>query len=744
MIVGAVDSQTDDRADARAIGDPSPRSRITRVAWPTAAVVLTIAVALARVWITPTFYIADDTQTGTAGQWWQIGDLILQGRLPFLDPHIWTAGNYLAEGQWGVFSPLIWVFGLFTRIVGDALLAITTIKILMLGVMALGVHMLARGFGASGPWAAAAGVLATLGGFTVYMDAPSWTTGLLASAVFPWAWWGLRRLVEDGRGPLPYLVSSGLLVTFGYVFGVIVLVIVLAETLVRALIRRDRRRAVTTTAAGIYAGLLTVAVYLPGILTASVTIRGTNSVLNGGFLNADLGDIAATSSALATASVGSWGTAATPAPLMYVLWALPALALFAPSRALLMRLLPAFVVGGVVLLIVLGPDQIGAIRWPVRFMPYVVIAVVTVFAVIATRARRVRSPRRALVTALAIVAGSAWFTAVMTPWEWRQIGLAAVCQAIGVVAVWVVLYRSGPRRSNSVTAAVIVSAVGVLLVVPQMALFPSTILPKLPVVDPVASAGVLGGAPDDAIVVGDVYAGWENPDTYDERLVANQWYYSDTTVSSAYTVLPFRDYVTDLCADLRGSTCANALGTLLAADPTTGAEVSALLGVNTIVIIKASFPDGVPAPSSGWSVARDGDHTQILVRDEPVDTAGGVAWTSAGTAVEVIEQTDAELRLRVESIGPDARAVLSRLAWPGYTADGASFAAETRGYLLTLDLADVQPGDIVTVQFRPPGWWAEIGCLVVAVIALVGWPISTAVRRRAARRSVSSAGSDTA
>jgi hypothetical protein len=744
MIVGAVDSQTDDSWEPAGAGVRRSESRIRSIAWPALAVALTVAVALARLWVTPAFYFADDTQTGTAGQWWRIGDLILHGRLPFLDPHMWTAGNYLAEGQWGVFNPLIWLFGVFTRVVGDALLAVTAIKIVMLGVMALGVHLLARSFGASAPWAAAAGVLATLGGFTVYMDAPSWTTGLLASAVFPWAWWGLRRLVEDRRGPLPFLVASALLITFGYVFGVIVLVVVLAEALIRALIRHDRRAAVTTFAAGVYAGLLTVAVYLPGILTAPVTIRGTSTILNGGFLNADLGDVAATSSALATASVGSWGTAVTPAPLMYVLWALPALALFVPSRALLLRLLPALTVGAVVLIVVLGPDQIGPIRWPVRFMPYVVIAVVVVFAAIATGARQVRSPRRALVTALAIVLGSAWFTVVMTPWEWRQIAVAVLCQVAGVVALWLVLYRLDPRRATGAMAAIIGAGVGVLLVVPQMALFPATILPKLPVVDAAAAAGVLGGAPADAIVVGDVYAGWEDPETYDERLVANQWYYSDTIVSSAYTVLPFRDYVTDICADLRGSTCAGALETLVSTDPATDTEVSTLLGVNTIVVIKASFSQGLPDTPTGWSVARDGEHTRLLVRDAPVETAGGVAWSSEGTVVQVLDQDDASIRLRVDAVGSDGRAVLSRLAWPGYSIDGASFADETRGYLLTVDLSEVRPGDVVTVQFRPPGWWLELGALALAVIGLVGWPVWALVRGRSAARALRAGRSDTA
>ncbi|MDO8381398.1 MAG: hypothetical protein Q7T17_00230 [Microbacterium sp.] len=725
MSATAVEPQTD-RSPSAARTSSRGKSPFSAVVWwPLAAVLVTIFVASARLLVTPEFYFADDTQTGTAGQWWRIGELLLTGQLPFFDPHTWTAGNYLAEGQWGVFNPLIWVIGIVTRLAGDVFVTVTVVKIAMLGVMALGVYLLARSFSADAPWAAAAGVLAPLGGFTVYMDAASWTTGLFASAVLPWAWWGLRRLVEEKRNPFPFLIAAGILITFGYVFGVIVLVFLLGESLIRAILHRDRWRIASTLVAGIYSALLTVTVYLPSVLTAPVTVRGTTSIANGGFLNADLADLAATSSALATGSIGSWAGGVTESPLMYALWAVPAFALFRPSRALMARLIPALVVGGLVLLLVTGPDQIGPIRWPVRFMPYVVIAVVVVFAAIASEARPLRSPRRALVTALAIIAGSGWFSAVSTTWEWRQIALSMLCQAVGVVVLWGLFYRgviAWPRAQAA--AAVVAAGVGVLLVVPQMALFPSTILPKLPVVDAAESASILDGMPDDVIVVGDIYASWEDAASYEERLVANQWYFSDSTVSSTYTVLPFRDYVRDLCADLRGSTCSDALGTLLSTDTATGQEVSALLGVNTIVVIKASFPDGVPEPPAGWSMADDGVYTRVLTRDAPVATAGGVAWESAGTTVEVLEQSDSRLELRVGSIGDDSQIVLSRLAWPGYTVSGATFAAETRGYLATLDLSEAQTGDVIVVQFQPPGWWVEMVSLLLALIVLAGWPVA--------------------
>src|SRR5699024_9651278 len=90
---------------------------------------------------------------------------------------------------------------------------------------------------------------------------------------------------------------------------------------------------------------------------------------------------------------------------------------------------------------------------------------------------------------------------------------------------------------------------------------------------------VLSDAPGDAIVVGDYMKGALDRDSWDERLMANLWYLSDTNVSSVYTVLPYTAYASDLCADLRGLTCADALDTLWSEDAETGESVASLLSV---------------------------------------------------------------------------------------------------------------------------------------------------------------------
>lgn len=702
------------------------RTRWAPAVWAALSVVLTGLFGAARVLVTPRFYFADDSEVGSFGQWWQLGDSLLSGRLPILDPHAWQAGNYFAEGQWGLLNPVTWLIAVTARWAENPVVHVTIVKIAFLMLMAGGVCLLARSFGASAPWAAVAGVLVPLGGFTVYMDAASWATGLFNAAVLPWVWWGLRRSVESLRSPLPYLIASYALITFGYVFGVLILVVILVESLVRAIVARDGGRAIRTLLASAWGALLTIAVYLPGVLTAPVTERAGFHVINTRFLNADLSDLMSAASPTATASVGSWWGPETAAPLVYVAWLLPIIPLFLPMpRDVVRRCIPLFVLLALVTVVVIGPSEIGAIRWPVRFMPYVCLTAGVLLAVMATHAFPARVTRRRVWWSLLVLVIATGITYANTPGQWRWLALVMVVQAIAIVAIGYIaltrrIRRDGQRTGLAAAAAVAVSG---LLIIPQLAVFPYTPLPKFGVPDSVARMqSILPDSPDDAIVVGDIYAHGGLDASFDERLMGNLWYLSPTRVSSLYTVLPYSTFSKDLCMDLRGATCADALDTLWTRDAETGLPVADLMGVSTILAIKDTFPEA-PVPPDGWRLVSEGEFTWLFERDEPVPGAGGVAWTGRGTSVTVVDVSETAVSFRVDEIGDDARVVLARLDYPGYTIDGAEHADPVREWLLTVDASDARPGDVITVSFRPPGLPLMIAASALCAVILVAWPI---------------------
>lgn len=704
---------------------------------------MTVLIAGARLLVNPRFYFADDTQLGSIGIWHELGTMVLSGDFRILDPHAWQGGNYFAEGQWGLLNPIAWLIGIGSTATADVLAYVTVIKIGMLGAFALGVYLLARVYGASGWWAAAAGVIVPAAGFTGYMDAPSWVSGLLNAGAFAFTWWGLRRM-QNGRGPLAFLVSAYLLITFGYIFGVIMLVVLLLVALIEAGIRRDWPWVRRLLLASSFGALMTVVVYLPGILTAPVTERGTTQILQAWFLSADLTDVGGIASPTASMSVGAWWGPATHAPMMYISWALPLIVLALPSiRASWRQLVVPLIFAAVALALILGPSHVGPLRWPVRFLPYLAMALIVVWAVGLTRAYPHSLTKRRLWTMLAVTLVLAWLAWTQTPTAAllviTTIVVLAAQSVIFIVGTWKRLGWSSAKRVAAAT--VIVSVGSVAMLVPQLYEYRYTPLGTFAVPNSTTPMeGVLADGLDDGFVVGDAYDGIFESETFDDRLVGNLWYYSPTSVSNVYTVLPFTNFAADLCIDLRGATCPEAIDTLESVDNETGRTVSELLGINTIVAVKASYPSGMPDLGDSWSLRSEGGSAWVFTRDSPVQTAGGLVATGEGTTATVLEQTDTTVRIRMDEIGRSGRLVLSRLAYPGYAVDGATIADPTRGYLLTVDASTAQPGDVVTVAFRPPGWTLELGALVVALAILVTWPVFVITRRR--RSTPSQVGED--
>lgn len=703
---------------------------MTRLVWPFVAVALTVVFAASRLLRNPRFYYVDDSETGAFGQWYELGDRLLQGQLPIMDPSAWQAGNYFAEGQWGLLNPLTWLIGIAARTMGDAVVHVTIVKIAMLALLAAGTYLLARSFGALPAWSALAGVSVPLAGFTVYMDAPSWATGLLCAALFPWAWWGLRRAVEDDRGPVPYAAAAYLLVTFGYVYGAIVLALVLVETLVRHAIRRDRARIIATVLASLWGGLLTVTTYLPAVLTAPVTVRSDFFFTSSGFLSADLTDLTATVSPLAQATIRAWDGLPVPAPIMYVAWFLPLFPLVLPlGHKALRRCLPLLIFGGVIVFFVVGLSHIGPLRWPVRMMPYLALAVTVLFAVAASRNLRERPPRRQILLAYVTLLLVSYLAAANNLIQWPALTLVMLIQAVAIaVIVWLSgrsTVREVRRTALIVTAGITVSTILLAL---QVTAYPASPLPGFGSPSRTADlAAPYGDYRGDGIVVGDIYVGGGIPQSFSERLLGNMWYIPDSTVAGGYTVLPFAAYAADLCVDLRSATCDGTLDTLLADDPTIGAPLVDVMGISRIIGMKATYPQPPTPLPPGWRLSRDGEWTWWIERSEPVAGAGGVAWTGDGTAVTVRSQDELSISLTVDEVGDDPRVVLSRLPWPGYVVTGAEQTDPVRGWLMTLDVSGAAPGDVVTVRFFPPGFAIEAVAYASAFLTLAAWII---VRRR--------------
>lgn len=694
--------------------------------------VLVVLVVLAGVWplgTTPRYYFHGDTQAGAFGQWYHLGSELLAGRWPLVDPQVWRAGNFVGEGQWGLFSPLTMLLGVLSVHVTNAVVFATVVKLVLLVVGALGTYALARSYEAQ-PWAAAlAGLTVTVGGATRYLESPSWVTGQMIWALLPVFWWAMRRLTHRRANAAAALVTGLLIVSVGYVYGCLFIAIVVVACVTEALILGERRAVWRPLVVAVACGLLAVTVYLPGVLTAPVTVRAQFEILSDGSLPGDLLGMVT-------------GILPFPVTASFAVWFIPLLALVRARRvvALTRSMAGLYVFLGVITLWLLGPNQVGPIRWPARVMPEFVLPLAVIICVLLSRAMVERvTARRVLVAAVWTVV-VAYLLVSRHVAEARTVAVLAAVVLGGVVVAGcagLALSRRGHAPGPAVGLGALMCTFAVLA--SQYHFFPAP-----PSVDRNMPALVAdykdqaAGAVGDVIVVGDMEdALIEDPSLSRDFLIASAWFINPHTVQNTYTTIGFKNYDRRYCIHYNGTSCPGLLTTLFSEDRGTGLQRVDLLSVSTIYLNASDFPEArLASPPRGWRVASSTKNAVMWVRDRPVPTAGGVVWSSPGVSVTELSNDDRGASFRLNATTSGGKVVLSRLAWPGYEVSGAFETDRTDGYLLTIDVSQASAGDLVTVRYSPPGWAFERLSLVAALLLATMWPMGQAWRRRRRRSAV--------
>lgn len=705
--------------------------------WALATPLVTVLAALIPVIFNHRFYFYDDTQIGAYPIWVEIGQMLRSGQWPLFSAEGWQAGNYAAEGQWGIFSPITLGIGFASTFVSNALIFSTLVKAAFLATASVGIYLVSRNLGALPPWAFVAGIASTLAGFTVYLDSPSWVTGLMVWAFLPFVWWSLRRMCYQHKSPLPVLISGYLLVTVGYVHGTIMMVLLFVAVIVEVLVRRDWKPLAKTVTSGAVLGLVALAVYLPGVLTLRSTVR-TQGVANTNLLTVDLTGLAgaALPSNLPQVATWWWGSFA-PAPLTYIAWFLPLFALV--NFRQLRRLTPGIASVPVFLLlslmITLAPSDLGPLRTPVRLMPYVCLAVIVLLCVALSLARVSSVSRTRWLSTAAVFIGSVYLGWTGKPELWNVSARMVLIMTAGFGLTAVALHKIRTRsKANGVVAAVLV-ATSLALAFPQHYYFPNPPVQdfKLPS-DTSKYSTQLSGSKGQAVVVGTPSA--LDPSIWAESLVGNMWYLNPASVHNLYSPIQNAAYSKDLCLGSRGESCKELSTKLFEIDSTSGEPLADLLRVDTVQIVRdAGDPSGVElakaTPPSGWSVASRTPNTVMWTRDRPLGSVGAPVYASEGTEIEPVSNSSTQVTFKVNEVPASGGSVaLGRIAWPGYTADGATIGDPLRGYLLTVNVAPDMAGETVTVTFQPPGWNVEIASLAAALLLGTAWSLVHALRRR--------------
>ncbi|MDQ0633327.1 hypothetical protein QFZ40_001236 [Arthrobacter pascens] len=707
------------------------------------------------------FYFQDDTENGAYGVWYHLGESLFQGKVPVLNPSVWSSGNYIAEGQWGTWNPLVMLFGVLAYLSPNAVVLTTVLKVAMLIVAGMGTFVLARSYSVAPEWAFIAGIAVPLNGFTTYFDAPSWVTGALVWAIFPFLWAELRKLMSGKRNPFWAFITGYLIVTVGYVAGTVAIGFILLAVGVEALIRRAWRPAVRIAATGVSIGLVAVVVFLPGVLTAAVTTRGTTGIWNDDYMSIDFTSLLMAPIATAYPQLLSWwwsGTAST-SPAAYIAWFLPAIAFISWSafKKLSPELRDLFFFLAASAAFVLLPTTIGPLRYPARFMPYVAMASVLFVVVALARARRGSISRPSLYLALGLVALGAYLAWAQVPARFFTITVCAVLVSVALSAMWWLLNHPEVKKhpwNKLGLRALSLLAIGVLLATTATTLLQHRTSARsgLSIANQPADVstykGVLQGVQNDTIVVGDPLDYPQEKKTWEQTLMANAWYLSDANVLNRYQLVGFSKLNDLLCLRYLGGTCPELIDKLFDRRAETGLLLVDELHIDNIQILKESFNKPqvamasnnyvsrdeeveIPKVPEGWHVAAETDGTILWSRNVPLGPAGGVTWTDSGTKLSEVSRDDTKVVLKVDDVPENGgRAALSRLPWPGYSVEGAQMLQRpVGGYLLGLKIPADAKGKLITISFEPPGWRIGIPLWGASVAGMLIWSL-LAVRRR--------------
>lgn len=697
-----------------------------------------VITALIPVLFNSQFYFYADTPEGAYGQWFELGEQVRQGVWPMMNPSAWMAGNYIAEGQWGLWNPIVLLIGVWVSLSSNALLVSTAVKILFLVIGGTGVYAVARSFGARPGWAFVAGLAAPLAGFTLYMDATSWVTNEMVWAFSAWTIWAIREYLHRGRSILWPTVAGYLLVSVGYLQGTLVLIFFYLALIIDQAVRRQWRTLGRTFLIGVIHGLFALTVFLPGVLTSSVTTRA-QEVTNTGFMVLPLSGLATANVGFSTGSlVGWWGSYAN-LPLLYVAWFLPLMCLVSWRRVPILanRTSQLLLFGGIVLLQATAPSDMGPMRFPSRSLPWLAMVLIVCTVLVMDRYRDPRPSSRRLVAMFGCVLLATWLVFAATPqwWNWPRNGSHIVLYAIGFVAVWAgargLVNRLSPGWAQRLAMPLVVVLITVIVVPLQAKTFAPLVQSRSDYPEQAAVyEDVLPSGHGEGIIVGDALSLPE--DFWSETVFGNSWYLLNRVqIQNLYTPVGYDSYSRDLCLLYDGRTCEALLAKLFQTDPTTGMRLVDLLSIDSVQIL--ATPDRPieqlerRAVPQGWQVSERTEQSVVWTREQAGTPVGEVVWASEGLSVVQGANTNTSSTFHVDQVGPDGgTVVLSRLDWPGYQVAGGTLADPLRDYLLTVTVPPDAAGTDITVTFRPPGWHIEVaavavGWLLAVGLTMVGW-----------------------
>ena len=712
--------------------EPAAASRRER-RWPfmlTLAAVVSLGYA-AILRVNPTFFFKHDTEAGAIPNWVAIGDALREGRWPLLWPEEWMSGNFFVESQGGLLNPIQWGVSVIASLVADELLFATVLKLVFAVLLATGTFRVARTYGADRYWATAVGAAVPFAGWVLYYDQASWVTALTSMAWIMHAWASIVQYARGTTLPVGAFVWLFLGLSIGYAPAVVIAaVLVGCVALGEYAVARSWRPALLVALVGSAGAISVTLTYLPALLSSEVTWRVTSeaSILNDNTLTAPWSESLNLSLPSVVPAIQGWGAEVQSWPVVYVAWfVLPLLAFvdWGAAWSDVRRLVGPAAFLASTLLLTAGPSQVGAFRWPARWLPYTAAAVLVLAAILYSRYLSFDKLRTRAAAAGAIVAVSVVRAASSNPDLLRRHVVLGLALALGTAAL-----LASTRRWGSRAALVVVLASVIPVVAIQTSRYPYVGGWGLPTNRVDAREAFL---PDAGLTfqVGDIDQVVGEDRTKDRAWTELAFFSYPRLLAQSYVAnyanVGHAAFGEQLCIRYDGSTCPEALERIFETVPGTDLSYADHMAVDRVVVQRALRPDArESSPPPGWRWAAPNTYTDVLLRDEPLNRTPGAPSLLDGVTIEQEQVSDLGYRAMVSA--PDGgRVVFSRLSWPGYSAtlDGDPLpVSAVDDMFVSVQVPARTEAASLALAYRPPGLAAglaglALGTGIVALLALL-------------------------
>jgi hypothetical protein len=379
-----------------------------------------------------------------------------------------------------------------------------------------------------------------------------------------------------------------------------------------------------------------------------------------------------------------------------------------------------------------GPEQLGPLRWPFRYLPYFQISAVMLTLTALSCAGYVWRPR----LLLAILGLQTVLSLQTDP---RAAGPILIFALI-VAASSFALKKLLPRPKS---AAALLAFVG-------LAYFASTRwdLPvNLAVADwnfrrtPQKLAPLSAIAPASTFYLNGT-GNLSDPGRFDELVLGQSALIVGPPAINGYSPIGHRGLAARFCMNGYGLPCPEAGPRLLERDVETGLSLADLMRVDRIVVERGPFLDRFNQVDRGpWRIAEERPRTIIFSRLAPnADLPGTLAWPVLGAKISALGEAKATREgLQIESRDPGVnRLIFARPYWAGYRVLFNRKPLAVHAYanmLVAVDLpADGSTGELELI-YAPKYFGETIIVAALALIALIGATLTLGDTRKERQQS---------